>query len=509
MMRLGDLLSSLSPVRLPEGHRADGITDIAIDSRKAREGSLFVCLSGREADGHDFAADAYARGARAFLCEYPPAKLPLDATVAFVPSTRAALPHLCSAFYGHPARAMTLIGITGTKGKSTTAEMICRLLSAAGVKVGYIGSGGARYGDVCEQTENTTPEPLTLFRILSDMKGRGVRTAVIEVSSQALATHRTDGLHFPITVFTNLAPDHIGEGEHPDMAHYRAEKARLFSDYGTRVTVVDADDESTPFMLARGSAERVLSFSATRTDTDLFLRSTRAWRDERAFGAAAVLQTGEGEKIPLSLSLPGLCNIRNAALALLAAHAYLADFEGRALDLHTLAPTLSAFSPRGRFERVQSALPDVDFVIDYAHNGYSLSAAITALRAFSPKRLVCLFGSVGARTYSRRTELARAAATADFCIVTTDNPDTEPPEETMRELCRVLEGQGCEYIAIPDRREAIAYAVRHARPGDLVLLAGKGHEEYQLTGGLRIPFSERDILKEEAARMPLAAFVRA
>lgn len=507
MMQLGDLLSTLSPVRLPEGHHADGITDIAIDSRKAKDGSLFVCLSGTEADGHAYAAAAYARGARAFLCEYPPAGLPPDAALAFVPSTRAALSHLAAAFYGHPERAMTFIGITGTKGKSTTAEMICRILREVGVKAGYIGSGGARYADVHEPTENTTPEPLTLFRILSDMRRQNIRVAAIEVSSQALAMRRAEGLCFPITVFTNLAPDHIGEGEHPDMAHYRAEKSRLFSDYGARVTVVDADDENTPFMLARGSAEEIVSFSATRTDTDLFVRTARAWRDEDVFGAACTLQTKEGEKIPLSLPLPGLCNIRNAALALLAARAYLAHFAGGAPDLHALAPALSSFSPRGRFERVATVLPNVDFVIDYAHNGYSLSAAIAALRAFSPKRLVCLFGSVGARTYSRRTELARAAAAADFCIVTTDNPDTEPPEDTMRELCRVLDEEGCEYTAIPDRRDAIAYAVRHARKGDLVLLAGKGHEDYQLTDGHRVPFSEREILIDEAAKMPLAAFV--
>lgn len=507
MMRLGDLLSKLSPVRLPS-RLSEEITALSCDSRTAGPNTLLVCLRGAQNDAHTYARDAYARGTRAFLCEYPPKDLPPDAAVAFVPDTRAALAHLAAAFYGHPERALHLIGITGTKGKSTTAEMICRLLDHAGVAVGYIGSGGARYADLYFSTDNTTPEPLTLFRILSDMRRHGVRAAVIEVSSQALATHRTDGLSFPIAVFTNLAPDHIGVGEHPDFAHYRAEKARLFSDHGARVMVVDADDEATPFMLARASAKEVLSVSGTRPDADLLISSHRPCRAEGYFGSAFLLETKSGEKIPLSLPLPGLCNAKNAALALLTARAYLSELgEGRPCDLRTLARALADFSLCGRFEWVRTALPFVDFVIDYAHNGYSLSAAIEALRAFSPARLVCLFGSVGARTYSRRTELARAAAAADFCIVTTDNPDTEPPEDTMRELCRTLDEEGCEYVAIPDRREALAYAVRHARPGDLVLLAGKGHEDYQLIDGRRVPFSEREILLEETARMPLAAFV--
>ena len=494
-------------MRLPS-RLSEEITALSCDSRTAGPGTLFICLRGAQRDGHAFAAEAYARGTRAFLCEFPPAGLASDAALAFVPDTRAALAPLAAAFYGHPERALSLIGITGTKGKSTTAEMICRLLGAAGVSVGYIGSGGARYGGTRLSTDNTTPEPLTLFRLLSDMRRHGVRAVVLEVSSQALATHRTDGLIFPITVFTNLARDHIGVGEHPDFSHYREEKSRLFSEHGARVMVVDADDGATPFMLARASAEEVLSISAIREDVDLFISPPRAFRQEGHFASACLLHTKTGERIPLSLPLPGLCNAKNAALALLAARAYLLQAgDGRAVELRALAPALADFSLRGRFEWVKTALPQVDFVIDYAHNGFSLSAAIEALRAFSPARLVCLFGSVGARTYSRRTELARAAAAADFAIVTTDNPDTEPPEDTMRELCLVLDEMGRDYIAIPDRRAALAYAVQHARPGDLVLLAGKGHEDYQLIDGRRHPFSERQILVEEAARMPLAAFV--
>ena len=507
MMRLGDLLSSLSPVRLPSVGLGDEIQSLTSDSRTAARGSLFVCLRGEERDGHDYAAAAYERGARAFVCEYPPKDLPSDAAVIFVPDARVALAHLAAAFYGHPERGLILIGLTGTKGKTTTACMICHLLSEARVPVGYIGSGGARYAGICTRTENTTPDALTLYAILADMRRRGLRAAVIEVSSQALATGRVVGLPFPITIFTNLAPDHIGEGEHPDFAHYRSQKARLFSEHEARVMIVNADDGSTPFMLAGASAHSVISVSTRRTDTDLYATAIREKRNEHNLGCGFRLHSEEGA-LPVSLALPGACNVENALLALAAARAYLREYEGRLdTDYRTLAPALDSLSVAGRFERVTTVLPEVDFVIDYAHNGYSLAAAIEALRAFSPTRLVCLFGSVGARTYSRRTELARAASAADFCIVTTDNPNTEPPEDTMRELCRVLDEEGCEYIAIPDRREAIRYALRHARAGDLVLLAGKGHEDYQLVGGRRLPFSEREILVEEAAALPLAPLV--
>lgn len=492
---------------MPKERLSDEITSLTCDSRRSRAGSLFVCLRGGVQDGHLHAAAAYAQGVRAFLCEYPPAGLGEDAAVAFVPDTRAALAPLAAHFFGHPERALTLIGLTGTKGKSTTAEMICHLLSVSGVSVGYIGSAGVRYGGHTYPTQNTTPEPITLFHHLAGMRGQGVRAVVMEVSSQALATGRVRGLCFPITVFTNLAPDHIGVGEHPDLSHYRAEKARLFSEHGARVMVVDADDENTPFMLARASAKQVLSISLSRTDVDLYAEGIRESRACGGFGVAFLLRTREGQTVPATLALPGECNVRNAALALLAARAYLCEYAGGAgADYRTLVPALADCRVRGRFERVETLLPQVDFIIDYAHNGYSLSAALAALSAFAPARLVLLFGSVGSRTYSRRTELARAARGADFCIVTTDNPDTEPPEETMRELCRVLEEEGVEYVAIPDRRAAIAYAVHHARAGDLVLLAGKGHEEYQLIDGCRIPFSEREILQREAGRMPLSAF---
>lgn len=455
---------------------------------------LFVCLRGPMCDGHAYARAAYGRGVRNFVCEYS-VSLPDDAQIAYVPDTRLALAALASAFYGHPAHRMLLVGITGTKGKTTVALLLYRLLSKSGISVGYIGSNGVRYAERTEETVNTTPSPLALHRILADMCAAGVRIAVMEVSSQAISCERVAGLSFPICIFTNLASDHIGEGEHPDFSHYRETKARLFSDFGCRYMVANSDDGTASYMIAGSSATHLLTASLAEKDATVTASHIRPVRTDDAFGVSFRV-AGEGEEgIPVFLPLPGECNVTNALLALAAARACFACMEADVPpSLRRLASYLADAHVAGRFERVPTALQGVDFVIDYAHNGYSMDAAISALRAYGPRRILCLFGSVGGRTYTRRAELARAASAADFCIVTSDNPDSEPPEDTMRELCEVLEAEGCEYAAIADRTAAIRYAATHAEEGDAVLLAGKGHETYQLVGGERIPFSEKRTL---------------
>ena len=497
-MRLGTLLAALPAARLPRGELNEEIRTLCCDSRQAGADSLFVCLRGPERDGHDYAREAYARGCRAFVCEYPPPGLPADARLAFVPDSVRALAALSSHWYGYPERELTLIGITGTKGKTTTAMMLYHLLKTEGVPCGYIGSGGVLYGRVEERIENTTPAAPALRRTFAAMRRAGITVAVVEVSSQAISHGRIYGLTFPICLFTNLAEDHIGEGEHPDFCHYREAKAKLFSDYGCRSVILNADDESATYMLAEASATRVREISCRQTVADLYATRVRPQRLAGALATSFFLHSEEEGAFPLSIPLPGECNVSNALLALCAAQEYFALRGERIPTLRALAAHMGGANIPGRFALLTTPMQEVDFLIDYAHNGYSLAAAITALRAYEPKRLVCLFGSVGGRTYSRRAELARAACGADFCIVTADNPGEEPPEETMCEICAVLEERGREYIAIPDRAEAIRYAVRHARAGDMVLLAGKGHEDYQLVGARRLPFSEREILLRAA-----------
>ena len=493
-MQLGELLSHLPSVHRPK-FVEDDIKEICTDSHKARAGALFVALRGAQCDGHTYVHAAYLCGCRAFLCEYP-VSLPPDAQVAYVPDCRHALAILAAVFYGHPTHGLTLIGITGTKGKTTTALILHRLLSSVGVSVGYIGSNGVKYANRTEQIQNTTPSPLVLQRIFADMRAVGVRVAVVEVSSQAISCERIAGLSFPICIFTNLASDHIGEGEHPDFSHYRETKARLFADYGCRYMIANADDETSPYMLAGSSATHLSTVSLGGREAALCASHIRAVRTEEGYGSSFYLSGEDETGLPVFLSLPGECNVTNSLLALAAARAYFSYAQlAPAPSLRTLAAALADVRIAGRFELVKTALQGVDFVIDYAHNGYSMQAAIKALRAYAPKRILCLFGSVGGRTYSRRAELAIAATDADFCIVTSDNPDTELPEDTMRELCEVLESHSADYVAIPDRADAIRYAVLCTEEGDCVLLAGKGHEGYQLINGKRIPFSEKEILR--------------
>ncbi len=498
-MQLAELLSVLPAVHLPSGGLSLSIEHIVSDSRRVRPHALFICLRGEEEDGHCFAADAYERGCRAFLCEHA-VRLPEDAAVAYVADTRMAAALLAAAFYGYPAHSLTLIGITGTKGKSTVASMITKMLLDTGVPAAYLGSGGAYYADRRERTDNTTPDALTLHRLFADMVKAGIRVVVMEVSSQAISTGRIGGLSFPIALFTNLAQDHIGAGEHPDFSHYRDAKARLFSDYGCRKMIVNLDDESTPYMMAGATATEIVGISQERRDADCYADRLRASRTDMGYGSCFYLHADGKPPIPVTLSVPGACNVENALMALAATREYLIEYErdnGNA-DYRTLALSLADLYVPGRFEEVDTALGDVTFFIDYAHNGYSLTAALSVLREYAPARIVLLFGSVGCRTYSRRTKLAEAACAADFCIVTTDNPDGEDPLDSMRELCRVLDERGKEYVAIPDREEAIRYVVRHARAGDFVLLAGKGHEDYQLVRGEKLHFSEKEILCREA-----------
>ena len=498
-MRLHTLLCGLPAVKLPPSEPDEEICRICTDSRLAGKGCVFVCLHGPQQDGHAYAREAYERGCRLFVCVYPPA-LPEDAAVAYVPDSRVALAQIASVFYGYPERGLVLIGITGTKGKTTTAMMIYQLLQAHGVPAGYIGSNGVLYANVEEKTENTTPSAPELRRIFRDMRRFSIRVAVMEVSSQAIACERIAGLCFPICVFTNLAADHIGEGEHPDFSHYRRTKARLFSEFGCRSLIVNLDDGTAAYMVAASSATRIRTVSASGGEAMLRATHIRPVRSGDGFGTAYILHSAEEKgSLPVYLPLPGECNVTDALLALSAAREYLTQWEPeKDASFRSLTHTLERVRIPGRFTWVRTPIPDVDFVIDYAHNGYSLSAALTALRAYAPERLVCLFGSVGGRTYSRRTELAEAACAADFCIVTTDNPDTEQPADTMREICAVLDEHGRDYVALPDRAAAIRYAVLHARPGDMVLLAGKGHEDYQLICGRHIRFSEREILLEAA-----------
>lgn len=476
----------LRAVGLPTEGAPDAIIRaIEHNSAKASPGSLFVCIRGARSDGHRYAPEAYARGCRFFLAEQE-LSLPDDATVWIVPNTHTALGLAASEFYGNPSRSMTVIGITGTKGKTTTALMLEAILNQSGIPTGYIGTNGIRYGSVERTTENTTPDALILQRALADFRDAGCRAAILEVSSQALLLDRVAGTAFDAAIFTNLFHDHVGPGEHPSEENYFACKHRLFTEFGIHTAICNADDPATGAMLSGTSARRIVSCGCA-PGAEYRLGAVSPIREDDRLGVSFSIEKGN-KKISCNLPLIGTANASNALLSVACAEEIFGILP------ESSSKILSGISMPGRSEVLRLANGTVA-VIDYAHNAASLRQLLAALRAYRPRRLICLFGSVGDRTALRRAELgAVAAELADLCVLTSDNPGTEPPENIIAEIAAAFDGTGTPYLAIPNREEAIRAAVAESGPGDILALAGKGHESYQLIGKQKVPFSEREIL---------------
>ena len=491
-MLLSDLLKKIKYESL-SGPKDDIMIDsICRDSRIVSDGSLFVCIKGAVSDGHDFARAAYGKGARAFLAERP-LDLPDDAAIIIVDDTRIGLAQCSEEFYGHPQREIFVVGITGTKGKTTTALAAYGILNSAGISTGYIGSNGIRFSTYKYHTANTTPESCDIFKYMRLMADAGVKCLVMEVSSQAIYMNRIHGIKFDVCCFTNLYVDHIGGAEHPTFEHYRDSKRALFTDFGAKTIVYNADDSYAEYMVGDSDAKKI-SVSLNDTSANLYASDI-----ELLTGASSLSVSFEThferDKTKTSISMPGRFSVYNGLMA-------LAVCRAAGLSIFAAAKIMPTISVDGRFETV-NAIDGVSFVIDYAHNGASLEASLKALRDCSPKRLICLFGSVGGRTFNRRRELGTvAAALSDLCIITSDNPDFEPPERVIDEIALCFnKPDSCPYIKITDRRDAIRYAVKHAKKGDIILLAGKGHEEYQLINGQQVPFSERAIILEAAEEL--------
>ncbi len=492
-MILHKLFSGLN-ISVPEGFENENIDHISYDSRIAARGTLFVCINGSITDGHKYARDAYERGCRAFLCEHE-IDLPRDAAIMLTENTSLALPLVSAEFYGRPADKLCIIGITGTKGKTTTALLIHEILNNAGIKTGYIGSAGVIFDGIRTSSLRTTPESTDLHMYFRKMLASGVTTVVMEVSSQAIYRDRVYGVKFDTCVYTNLSPDHIGPYEHPDFDHYRDCKARLFRDFGCNFIVYNKDDANAEYML-RGASALAQSVS-TKSNADFIGHSSSKWRSDSALGIDFLCRFCDVDH-KIRLRSPGEFSVYNALLAIAVCKHYGVSFE-------SIAASLEAYSPLGRFEVVDT-LPYATFVIDFAHNELSIRSALSVLREYSPSRLIVLVGSVGGRTFSRRAPIGSAVSElADLCILTADDPDYEDPMDIIKDILSGFGESETPYVCIPDRKEAIEYAVSEAKPGDIVLLAGKGHENFQLLFGEHTPFSERGILKEAAQKLTVSA----
>ena len=477
----------LSPYFTDQAIPSSQILRLTQQAQSADSDSLFFCIPGARFDGHDFAHAAYARGCRIFIAQRP-LELPDDATVLTVSDTRKALAHIARDFYGCPDQKIHLIGITGTKGKTTTAQLLAYILNHSSIPCGYIGTNGITYADKSVTTVNTTPDALTLQATLCDMYECGIKAAVIEVSSQALMQFRVEGIHFETVIFTNLSPDHIGKNEHPSFEHYRSCKARLFSDFTAKNAIFNADDPAFSKMLAATSATRRVACSMYSEGADYLATGVRLLRTDTSLGVAFEVTNDSGTHT-CQLGLTGKFNAQNALLALATTKSVFQ------IPLPHAIEQIGKASVCGRSEIFP--LPNgATAVIDYAHNGVSLANLLQTLREYAPQRLIALFGSVGGRTQMRRNELgAVAARLCDLAILTSDNPDGESPERIIADIAEAFAETKTPYLAIPDREEAIQKAVELTQNGDILVLAGKGHEQYQLINGKKIHFSEKDILK--------------
>lgn len=457
-----------------EGDGSIDVSRIESDSRKVTEGCLFVCVKGYETDGHKYAQMAADKGAAAILAQD---EISVSCPVIYVKDSRRTLAHACNIFHGKPSEKFTLIGITGTNGKTTTTFLIKQILEYAGQKVGLIGTNQNMIGREIIETSRTTPDSFELQALFAKMAEAKVDTVVMEVSSHALYLDRVYGCDFDIGVFTNLTQDHLDF--HKTMDAYADAKAILFSH--AKKGVVNTDDPWSHKMLNGSCAYTTYSAEkeATLTATNIQLNQENV--------------TFDIDSVPFTVCIPGKFSVYNALSAIGAV--YNLGFE-----LPFIAEALKqAKGVRGRAEVVDMGF-DFTVLIDYAHTPDGLENILNTAKGFAKGRVVALFGCGGDRDVTKRPIMGNIATTlADFAIVTSDNPRTEDPDLIIKDVLAGIKTDN--YIAITDRREAIEYALNFAKKDDVVVLAGKGHEDYQVIGKEKIHFDETEILTELKAKI--------
>ncbi|MCX4340116.1 MAG: UDP-N-acetylmuramoyl-L-alanyl-D-glutamate--2,6-diaminopimelate ligase [Lachnospiraceae bacterium] len=483
MAILNELLEGLS-YECVSGTTDKAITDVIYDSRKVTAGCLFICIPGAKADGHQYAADAVRAGAAALLTEHD-VELPAgaDVTVIRVENTRYAMAFVSAAWFGHPAGQMKIIGITGTKGKTTTAYLVKAILEQTGRKVGLIGTVEIIAGDTHIPAENTTPESYLVQKYFRMMADAGCDTVVMEVSSQGLMLHRTQGFVFDFGIFTNLEPDHIGENEHKDFDDYLHCKSLLFRQ--CRVGIVNADDAHRKEVTKDCTCQ--LETYGIDQEADLRAEDITFLNEGGSLGMA--FTTKGLIELSVKTASPGKFSVYNTLTAIAICRHFGVDEKG-------IQKALAAAKVKGRTEMVRVS-DDFTLMIDYAHNAMALKSLLETLRAYHPHRLVCLFGCGGNRAKSRRYEMGEVSGKmADLTIITSDNPRTEEPQAIINDIKIGIAKTDGKYVEICDRKEAIAYAIDHGEPGDIIVLAGKGHEDYQEINGVKYPMDERVLIQE-------------
>ncbi len=515
-MVLKDWLGGLR-CELLQGSLEVPVQEVVYDSRKAGPGSVFVCISGTKVDSHTFIPQVLKAGARVLVVERPVeeelARAELtpqergQVTILRSENGRRSLALLSAARFGWPARRMVMIGVTGTKGKTTTTHMIKAILEAAGHKVGMIGTIGISIGDQQVPSLHTTPESYELHHAFSQMVQAGCEYAVMEVSSQGIKMHRVDGIAFDYGIFTNISPDHIGPDEHADFAEYLYYKSRLLT--MCRVGIVNRGDPHFEPIIQDASC-RLYTYELAREDSAQaqtpsdFLASQIHFVTEPGFVGTEFTVTGL-EKTPgreetavrtwkVRLGIPGRFNVENALAAV-----SLCSLMG--IPEQAVSHGLEHVRVNGRMEIVYSS-PRCSVLVDYAHNAVSMESLLTTLREYKPARLVCVFGCGGNRSKERRYSMGEIGGKmADLCILTADNSRFERVEDIIADIRGSIEKTGGAFLEIPDRREAIRYSILHSQPGDMIAVIGKGHEDYQEINGVRHHFLDREVIEETVKQL--------
>ncbi len=483
-MKLSKLLEKLD-YTIIQGNDEVEVSTLTSDSRKVQKDTAFVSIVGAVSDGHKYIPAVVEGGASVVVVQKGAGYEPVrdNVTVVQVDNTRLALALMSAAYFEYPAKKLFTIGITGTKGKTTTTYMIRNVLEACGIKTGLIGTIETIIGDESVHANNTTPESYVIHETFAKMVDAGCKAVVMEVSSQGLKLDRTAGIMFDIGVFTNLSPDHIGPNEHADFEEYKACKAMLFRQ--CKVGIVNADDSHTADVIKDCTCE--IEKYGESEDADIRAKDVQLYHDN---GRIGLKYQCEGLiEMPVELEMPGKFSVYNSLCAI----AVTRHFN---VKKDVLKAKLLDVKVKGRIEIVKVS-DKFTLMIDYAHNAMALESVLSTLKEYKPNRLVCMFGCGGNRSRDRRFEMGEVSGrVADFTVITSDNPRFEEPETIIGDIKTGINKTDGEYVAIIDRREAIKYVIRNGQPGDIIILAGKGHEDYQEIKGVKYPMDERVIIAQ-------------
>ena len=476
-------------------------SEIVWDSRKVRSGDLFIAVIGNGTDGHKYIENALKQGASIIVCDNNQKTVKeddlifwgeeYDATIVSIDDTRTGMAKIAANMYGHPEKDLDLYGITGTKGKTTSAFMLHKILQKTGNPTGLMGTVCSLIGDKRYPADHTTPEAPVTYEFLGELAEGGYKNCVMEVSSLGLKLDRNYGMRYKAACFTNLYRDHIGGIEHPDMEDYFKSKLLIFNNAEFAVINSDTDRFEEIFEYASKHC-KVITYGIDR-HADLKAEELKPTNKNGVNGTSFVLNIG-GDKTEVFVPIPGKFNVYNALCALSCAHV-------ACVDTKAACSAIEEVRVPGRFQPVANKL-DINVLVDYAHNGEALANVIGTAKEFTEGQVIALFGCGGDRPPERRFDMGRIAGEmADVAVITSDNPRTEDPLYIINDILTAINKTPATYRVIPDRKDAIYKTIEHSVPGDTILVAGKGHEDYQEINGVKYPFDDYTVASECIAKI--------